>query len=125
MNFIALIFLAFAMSTDAFAAAIGKGAKLKKPPFLHALKLGVTFGVVEAITPVIGWMCSRLRQGIFGVFRLKRPIFLSEEDRALPQHGAVPPAHQNPLCFENPLLNSHHTAIHKTPAHTSGQAKYT
>ena len=59
MNFIALILLAFAMSTDAFAAAIGKGAKLKKPPFLHALKLGVTFGVVEAITPVIGWFIGR------------------------------------------------------------------
>ncbi|QJR80721.1 manganese efflux pump [Alteromonas pelagimontana] len=55
MNIPALILLAFAMSTDAFAASIGKGVKIKKPRLGYALKIGLTFGVVEAITPVIGW----------------------------------------------------------------------
>ncbi|MBK5540544.1 manganese efflux pump MntP [Pseudomonas sp. TH05] len=55
MNAIALIFLAFAMSTDAFAAAIGKGSSLNKPRFSEALRTGLIFGVIEAITPVIGW----------------------------------------------------------------------
>jgi putative Mn2+ efflux pump MntP len=55
VNPISLIFLALAMSTDAFAAAIGKGASLHKPRFREALRTGLIFGIIEAITPVIGW----------------------------------------------------------------------
>lgn len=55
MNPISLIFLALAMSTDAFAAAIGKGASLNKPRFIEALRTGLIFGVIETITPIIGW----------------------------------------------------------------------
>lgn len=55
MNPASLMFLAFAMSTDAFAAAVGKGASLHKPCLREALRTGAIFGVIEAITPVIGW----------------------------------------------------------------------
>jgi putative Mn2+ efflux pump MntP len=55
MNFIAIVLLALAMSTDAFAAAIGKGAALGKIRFLQAFKIGMLFGVIETITPLIGW----------------------------------------------------------------------
>ncbi|WP_110654681.1 manganese efflux pump MntP [Salinicola halimionae] len=55
MNPASLVLLAFAMSTDAFAASIGKGAALTRTRFPEALRIGVIFGTVEAITPVIGW----------------------------------------------------------------------
>jgi putative Mn2+ efflux pump MntP len=55
MNFASTALLAFAMSADAFAAAIGKGAELDKPRFGEALKTGLIFGVIEAITPLVGW----------------------------------------------------------------------
>jgi putative Mn2+ efflux pump MntP len=55
MSFYALLILAFGMSMDAFAASIGKGAALYRPPLREALRTGIIFGVVEAITPVIGW----------------------------------------------------------------------
>ena len=55
MSIFALVFIAFAMSTDAFAASIGKGVQLKSPRFINALKMGLIFGVVEGITPIIGW----------------------------------------------------------------------
>ena len=55
MTFTALLFLALAMSTDAFAAAIAKGAALRKPTFPQALRIGLLFGCIETITPVIGW----------------------------------------------------------------------
>jgi len=55
MNLASTLLLALAMSTDAFAAAIGKGASLHKPKFREALRTGVIFGVIEAITPVVGW----------------------------------------------------------------------
>jgi putative Mn2+ efflux pump MntP len=48
--------LALAMSTDAFAAAIGKGSSLHKPRITEALRMGLIFGVIETITPLIGWL---------------------------------------------------------------------
>lgn len=59
MNPISLILLALAMSTDAFAAAIGKGASLHKPRFIEALRTGLIFGVIEGITPLIGWLIGQ------------------------------------------------------------------
>ncbi|TBU91241.1 manganese efflux pump MntP [Phytopseudomonas dryadis] len=56
MNPISLILLALAMSTDAFAAAIGKGSSLHKPKFSEALRTGLIFGAIETVTPVIGWL---------------------------------------------------------------------
>lgn len=44
------------MSADAFAAALGKGAGMSKPRLADALRIGLIFGVVEAITPIIGWL---------------------------------------------------------------------
>ncbi|WP_110597654.1 manganese efflux pump MntP [Salinicola lusitanus] len=55
MNPASLFILAFAMSTDAFAASVGKGAALRRTRFPEALRIGAIFGTVEAITPVIGW----------------------------------------------------------------------
>lgn len=43
------------MSTDAFAAAISKGARLHKPKLSEALRTGLIFGAIESITPIIGW----------------------------------------------------------------------
>jgi len=55
MNFLATAALALAMSTDAFAVAVGKGAALQRPHLREALRTGAIFGVIEGITPVIGW----------------------------------------------------------------------
>lgn len=60
MNLLALIFLSFAMSTDAFAAAIAKGVNLRKPKISIALKTGIIFGIIEAITPMLGWGLGKL-----------------------------------------------------------------
>lgn len=56
MHPISILLLGIAMSTDAFAAAIGKGAAMHKPRFLAALRAGVIFGIIEGLTPVIGWL---------------------------------------------------------------------
>jgi putative Mn2+ efflux pump MntP len=55
MNLVSTVLIALAMSTDAFAAAVVKGASLHKPQWREALRTGVIFGVIEAITPLIGW----------------------------------------------------------------------
>lgn len=56
MNAAALTVLAFSMSMDAFAASLGKGAALTRPRALEALRTGFIFGLIEAATPVIGWV---------------------------------------------------------------------
>jgi len=56
MNAVSIAALAFAMSTDAFAAAIGKGAALQRPDWREALRAGAIFGTIEALTPLAGWL---------------------------------------------------------------------
>ena len=55
MNLSATLLLAFGMSMDAFAASIGKGATLHKPKFSEAVRTGLIFGVIETLTPLVGW----------------------------------------------------------------------
>ncbi len=55
MSPIAILLLAFSMSADAFAVSVGRGAAIGQPRASEALRTGVVFGIVEAITPLIGW----------------------------------------------------------------------
>jgi putative Mn2+ efflux pump MntP len=59
MNVISVIFLALAMSTDAFAAAVGKGAALHKPQWRETLRMGLIFGIIESLTPILGWVIGQ------------------------------------------------------------------
>lgn len=59
MALLPILFLAFSMSADAFAAALGKGTRLDRPGWGEALRTGLIFGTIEAITPVIGWGLGR------------------------------------------------------------------
>lgn len=55
MSALAIVVIAFGMSMDAFAAALAKGATLHRPSVNEALRTGIIFGTIEAITPIIGW----------------------------------------------------------------------
>jgi putative Mn2+ efflux pump MntP len=55
MTPIAISVLAIGMSVDALIASIGRGAGAGRPSWGEALKTGAIFGIVEAITPIIGW----------------------------------------------------------------------
>jgi putative Mn2+ efflux pump MntP len=59
MNLFATAALALAMSTDAFAAAVGKGAALHRPHLREALRTGAIFGVIEGLTPLVGWALGK------------------------------------------------------------------
>nr|WP_312161264.1 manganese efflux pump MntP family protein [Brevundimonas diminuta] len=54
MSPVAIAVLSVSMSADAFAAAIGCGAQ-HRPTVPQALRSGLVFGVIEAITPLIGF----------------------------------------------------------------------
>jgi len=55
--------LSLSMSTDAFAAAVGRGAS-HRPTAFAAARAGAIFGIVEAITPLIGWALGLLAAGL-------------------------------------------------------------
>src|SRR5471032_251255 len=59
MTALSILLVALSMSTYAFAAALGKGARLNRPGLGEALRTGLIFGSVEAVTPVIGWALGR------------------------------------------------------------------
>lgn len=59
MSPLSILFIGLAMSTDAFAAAIGKGVAMGRPRLRDALRAGLIFGVIEAITPLLGWLLGK------------------------------------------------------------------
>ena len=50
--------LALSMSIDAFAVSVGRGAAIGSPPLRDALRTGLIFGIVEATTPILGWIAG-------------------------------------------------------------------
>lgn len=58
MSPLAIAALAFTMSADSFAVAVGRGAASGRPHLGEALRTGVVFGIVEALTPLIGWLAG-------------------------------------------------------------------
>ena len=55
MSLVSNILLSFSLSADAFAVSISNGIAMRKPHFITALKMALIFGIVESITPLIGW----------------------------------------------------------------------
>ena len=55
MNPLATALLAFSMSADAFAAAIARGASSGKLRTAQVAQIALTFGIVETLTPLIGY----------------------------------------------------------------------
>ena len=97
MNAASVTLLALAMSTDAFAAAIGKGSALVKPRWSEAVRTGLIFGVIEAITPIIGWALGSVAApyveawdhwiafsllGIIGLLMIRNALSDADEDEA-------------------------------------------
>lgn len=63
MTPVAIAILSLSMSTDAFAAAVGRGAS-HRPTVPGAIKAGLVFGIIEAITPLIGWTLGLIAAGV-------------------------------------------------------------
>ena len=55
MSPVSIAVLALGMSVDALLAAMGRGAGATRPRLADAMKAGFVFGIVEMITPLIGW----------------------------------------------------------------------
>ncbi|MEG1451309.1 manganese efflux pump MntP [Brevundimonas sp.] len=63
MSPFAILILSLSMSADAFAAAIGRGAQ-QRPNFAQAVRSGLVFGIIEALTPLIGFGLGIIAAGL-------------------------------------------------------------
>lgn len=55
MNSLAIVALAVSLSADSFVVSVGRGAAIGRPRVTEALRTGIVFGVIEALTPLAGW----------------------------------------------------------------------
>jgi putative Mn2+ efflux pump MntP len=65
MSPLGIVALSLSMSADAFAASIARGAATR-PNFAGAVKGGLVFGVVEAITPLLGFAVGMVTASFVG-----------------------------------------------------------
>jgi putative Mn2+ efflux pump MntP len=56
MSFWPLFLIALGVSADAFAVALGKGLHMRRLSYPHALIIAGTFGLFQAVMPLIGWL---------------------------------------------------------------------
>ncbi len=63
MSPFAILILSLSMSADAFAAAIGRGAQ-QRPNFAQAVRSGLVFGIIESLTPLIGFGLGIIAAGL-------------------------------------------------------------
>lgn len=58
MNAFEIILIGISLASDAFAVAFSKGMTIKNIKIYHALKIGMYFGLFQAIMPYIGHLLS-------------------------------------------------------------------
>jgi len=58
MDILSIILIAVGLSMDAFAVSITSGIIIKDFKISHALKVGLYFGVFQALMPLAGWLAG-------------------------------------------------------------------
>ncbi|MEW5807201.1 MAG: manganese efflux pump MntP family protein [Acidobacteriota bacterium] len=58
MAFLTIIFVAFGLAMDTFAVSVASGIAIKNMKINHALKIALSFGLFQAIMPLIGWLAG-------------------------------------------------------------------
>lgn len=59
MDYVSLAGIALGLSMDAFAVSITSGATIKNVTPRFAIKTSLSFGIFQAIMPVIGWLVGK------------------------------------------------------------------
>lgn len=60
MNIISLTAIAIGLAMDAFAVALTSGITIKKMRLHHAIQISATFGIFQAVMPIIGWSLTNI-----------------------------------------------------------------
>ncbi len=58
MDIVSIILIAVGLSMDAFAVSVTNGIIIKDLKLGHALKIGLYFGIFQALMPLAGWLAG-------------------------------------------------------------------
>ncbi len=58
MDIVSIALIAVGLSMDAFAVSVSNGIIIKELKFQHALKVGLYFGIFQALMPLAGWLAG-------------------------------------------------------------------
>lgn len=58
MSIIEILLIAIGLAMDAFAVSIASGVTLKRCCVKNALKIALSFGLFQAVMPIIGWLAG-------------------------------------------------------------------
>ncbi len=58
MSFLTIILIAVGLAMDAFAVSIANGIPITRQRMPHALRIAFSFGLFQAIMPVVGWLAG-------------------------------------------------------------------
>ena len=53
---IQLIIISISLALDAVSVSIASGVKVKQNKVKHALRVGLFFGIFQALMPLLGWL---------------------------------------------------------------------
>jgi manganese efflux pump family protein len=56
---ISLLLIALSLSADCFAVALGGCVSIKNLAYIKVFRTALTFGVAQAVMPVVGWLVGR------------------------------------------------------------------
>ena len=75
MNIILLIGIAVSLALDAFAVSVTSWVAAKQFRISHALRMGVYFGLFQAVMPLFGWLAGKgLQEFIQGIDQNPFPL---------------------------------------------------
>ncbi len=58
MSLITVLFISIGLAMDAFAVSVANGFTIKKLHLKHALRIALSFGIFQAVMPLIGWLAG-------------------------------------------------------------------
>ena len=59
LDILSVILIALGLSADCFAVSLGIGASGRAGSWKHILRVGVAFGVFQAVMPLLGWVVGQ------------------------------------------------------------------
>jgi putative Mn2+ efflux pump MntP len=59
LDILSILFIAFGLSADCFAVALSGSVAMKSLSRLQVFRTALTFGVFQAIMPVLGWLAGK------------------------------------------------------------------
>jgi putative Mn2+ efflux pump MntP len=58
IDFVSILLIAFGLSADCFAVALGVSTQITRRFPLQVLRVSLSFGLFQALMPVLGWLAG-------------------------------------------------------------------